>query len=244
MKIWTCRRSPRSGSRNVWTWIKNVNGSNRLSNFWNFFGRIQVTFCRVCWPWTKPGYITMIRRPSHNHASGGIAAHPAPKNSKCKYPLEKFSPASIFWDQDGILPIDYLRKGQTINAEYYLSLLVQLKDILREKRRPREGNQGSCSYTTSPCLTGHLQPTRNWPTWASSVMITHSILRIWPRRSTTCSLDSKNNWKVAIFLPTRRTLLPRRPGWTDKLLNFFFGGLKKLERWAKKCIELRGEYVE
>ena len=37
--------------------------------------------------------------------------------------------ASIFWDQDGILPIDYLPKGQTINAEYYSSLLVQLKDI-------------------------------------------------------------------------------------------------------------------
>jgi len=43
--------------------------------------------------------------------------------------------ASIFWDQDGILLIDYLPKGQTINAEYYLSLLVQLKDILKGKRR-------------------------------------------------------------------------------------------------------------
>ena len=38
-------------------------------------------------------------------------------------------------DQDGILPIDYLPKGQTINAEYYSSLLVQLKDTLKEKRR-------------------------------------------------------------------------------------------------------------
>jgi len=43
--------------------------------------------------------------------------------------------ASIFWDQDGILLIDYLPKGQTINAEYYSSLLVQLKDILKEKHR-------------------------------------------------------------------------------------------------------------
>jgi len=43
--------------------------------------------------------------------------------------------ASIFWDQDGILHIDYLPKGQTMNAEYYSSLLVQLKDILNEKRR-------------------------------------------------------------------------------------------------------------
>jgi hypothetical protein len=45
--------------------------------------------------------------------------------------------ASIFWDQDGIFLIDYLPKGQTINTEYYSSLLVQLKHILREKRRPR-----------------------------------------------------------------------------------------------------------
>jgi len=43
--------------------------------------------------------------------------------------------ASIFWYQDGILLTDYLPKGQTIIAEYYSSLLVQLKDILREKRR-------------------------------------------------------------------------------------------------------------
>jgi len=37
--------------------------------------------------------------------------------------------ASIFWDQDVILFIDYLPNGQTINMEYYSSLLVQLNDI-------------------------------------------------------------------------------------------------------------------
>jgi len=42
--------------------------------------------------------------------------------------------ASIFWNQDSILLIDYLPKGLTINVDYYLSLLVQLKDILKEKR--------------------------------------------------------------------------------------------------------------
>jgi len=34
-----------------------------------------------------------------------------------------------FLDQDSILFIDYLPKGQTINAEYYSSLLVLLKDF-------------------------------------------------------------------------------------------------------------------
>ena len=74
-----------------------------------------------------PGYAT-------DHWSGGTASHPAPKNSECKNPLEKVL-ASIFYDQNGILLIDYLPKGQTINAQHYSSLLVQLKDILKEKRR-------------------------------------------------------------------------------------------------------------
>ena len=47
--------------------------------------------CRDLGPWTKPGYITMTRRQSNNHWSGGIAAHPAPKHSECTNPLENFS---------------------------------------------------------------------------------------------------------------------------------------------------------
>ena len=81
--------------------------------------------------------------------------------------------------------------------------------------------KGSCSCTTMSRLTGHLQPRRNWPTWASGFFITHPILQIWPRWTTTCPLDWKNKRKFAISRPKRRSLLPRRPGWTDKLLNFF-----------------------
>jgi len=47
---------------------------------------------------------------------------------------------SIVWNQDGIHLIDYLLKGQTINAESCSSLLVQLKDILKEKRRGKVTN--------------------------------------------------------------------------------------------------------
>ena len=43
--------------------------------------------------------------------------------------------------------------------------------------------------------------------------------------------DWKNNWKFAIFRPTQRSLLPRRPGWTDKLLNFF-EWLAKVRVWS------------
>jgi hypothetical protein len=53
----------------------------------------------------------------------------------------------------------------------------------------------------------------------------------------------KTDLEVVIFHLTQRSLLSRRPSWMDKLLNFLSGSLK-LEQWAKKCIELRGECAE
>ena len=133
MKIWTCGSFPRSGSRNAWTQIKNVKGATRLSKFWNFFGAIQMISSCDWWLWTKPGCITVTRRQSNNQWSGGIAAQPHQKISSAK--IRWKSSCLDFWDQDGILFIEYLPKGQTINAEYYSSLLTQLKDILKEKLR-------------------------------------------------------------------------------------------------------------
>jgi len=58
--------------------------------------------------------------------------------------------ASISWDQDDILLIDYLPKGETINAEYYPSLLVQLNDILKEKRRGKVTKQVLFLHDNAP----------------------------------------------------------------------------------------------
>jgi histone-lysine N-methyltransferase SETMAR len=91
-----------------------------------------------------------------------------------------------------------------------------------------------------PRLTGHLQPRRNWPKCLDhppySPDLAPSDYHLFP--------GLKNNWKVTIFRPTRRSLLPRRPGWMDNVLNFFLSGLQNLEPRAKKYIKLRGEYVE
>ena len=194
--------------------------------------------CREWWPWTKPGYISMTQRQSNNQWSGGIAAHHAPKIPSAK----------IRWKSSCL---DFL--GSRRHPPHWLSskgpnyrhgvLLISAGAIegYFEGKTPQEGHQGC---TTMSRLTWHLKPIRNWPTCASYVFITHPNLQIWPHRTTTCSLDWKNNWKVATFHPMWRSLLPQRPGWTDNLLNFFLSGLQKLEQWAKKCFELRGEYVE
>jgi transposase len=125
---------------------------------------------------------------------------------------------SIFWDQDGILFTDYLAKGQTINAEYYSSLLVQLKDSLKEIRRevikrvlflhnnaPAHqalATQKILAYLGFQCL--------DYPPYSPE--LAPSDYHSFP--------ELKKQLKAAIFHLMRRSLLPRRSGWTDNLLNF------------------------
>ena len=171
-------------------------------------------------------YITMTWRQSNNQWSGGIAAYPTPKNSKCKNSLEKFSSWFFGTKMVSFSLIIFQRAKLSTQSITYLCW-CNWRTFWRKYavgRSPR----GACSCMTMPWLTGHLQPRRNWPTCTSSVLITHPTLRIWPwpRRTTTCSLDWKrNNRKFVIFRPTRRSLLPRKTGWTDNILNFFLSGL-------------------
>jgi len=57
----------------------------------------------------------MTQRQSNNQWSGGIAAQPARNFPSAKIRWKIL--VSIFWDQEGILLIDYLRKSQTIIVE-------------------------------------------------------------------------------------------------------------------------------
>jgi transposase len=127
--------------------------------------------------------------------------------------------ASIFWDQDGIPLIDYLPKGQTINAEYYLSLLVQLKDIMQEKSH---GN------VTKEVLFLHNAPAhRALATLKKLAYLGFHFLDHPTYSPDLAPLDYhpfpglKNLLKGRHFCPTRRLLLLQRPCWTDKLLIFF-----------------------
>ena len=142
---------------------------------------------------------------------------------------------------DGILLIDYLPKSQPINAEYLCWCNWR---TFRGKNTAGRSPRGSCSCTTMPWLTGHLQPRRNWPTWAPNVLITHPILRIWPCRTITCSLDWKKQLKGHHFSSNMEVTAAIETWLDGQPSEFFLSGLQKLDKWAKKCIELRGECVE
>jgi len=151
--------------------------------------------------------------------------------------------ASIFWDQDGILLIDCLPKGHTLNTEYYLSLLVQMKDILKEK---------CCGKITKGVLFLHDTATAHW------ALATHKKLAYLcfqcldhPPQSPDLALSDyhllpelEKQLKGCHFSSDAEAIAAAET-WLDRLPSeFFFSGLQKLEQWAKKCFELCGEYVE
>jgi len=95
--------------------MKNVNGANNLSKFrifWAQSERFPVPIGDHNETWLHQ-YDT---EQSNNQWSGGIATHPAPKNSECKNPLEKVLAFGGGGDQDGTPLIDYLPNGETIDA--------------------------------------------------------------------------------------------------------------------------------
>jgi len=225
MKIWICGSSPRSSPDMPERGLK----TSTVTVFWATFGIFSARskwfpVGRDWWLWTKPGYITMTRRQSNNQWSGRIAAHAAQKFSKCKNLLEKFSPRFFGIKTSSSSLIIFQRARLPTRSITHLCWCNW--KTLWKKNAAGSSPTGCCSCTTMPRLTGHLHPRRNWPIWASIVLITHPILRFWSLRTTTCSLDWKNNWKFAIFRATRRSLLPRRPGWTDNILIFFWVAYK------------------
>ena len=133
--------------------------------------------------------------------------------------MENFSPR-FFWDQDGILLIDYLPKVPTINAGYYLSLLVQMNDILKEKRRGKVTKGVLFLHDNAPAHQA--LATQKKLAYLGYQCIDHSPYS--PDLAPLgyhLFLGLKKQLICGHYCPTRRSLLPRRPGWVDNLLNFF-----------------------
>jgi len=245
MKIWTCGSSPRSGTRNAWTRMKNVNGASRLSNFRNFFGAIQMISCRA-------RLVTMDETCLYHYDPETKQQSMDLRHSGSPHLPQKIPSAKILWTGSRL---DFLRSRR--HPPHWLSskgpnyqrgiLLISggANEGHFEGKTPPECHQGGLVLarqcpgspgTCNPEETGLPGLPVSWsPTLFYRSCPVGLLLVLW---------TEKNNWKFAIFRPTRRLLLPRRPGWTDNFLIFFLSGLQKLEERSKKCIELRGVYDE
>ena len=117
-------------SKTTSLWIKNDNVSLIPSAVRSCFAEINRIFCVGMWQWTKSGSITTLRSQSHRQPSGlqsVRSVHSGQKRKCVRYW------ASVFWDVHGVLFIDWLEKGKTINSERYIGQLMRLKNEIGEK---------------------------------------------------------------------------------------------------------------
>ena len=71
--------------------------------------------------------------------------------------------ASIFGDVQGILFINYLEKGRTINSKYYIALMVHLKEEITKKMATNE-EEKKCSFTKT------MHHVTSWSQWWQNYM--------------------------------------------------------------------------
>ncbi|KAM8710012.1 hypothetical protein ACLKA7_016761 [Drosophila subpalustris] len=86
------------------------------------------------------------RQSAEWHAAG----ESRPKRPKTQQLAGKVM-ASVFWDAHGIIFIDYLQKGQTINSDYYMALLERLKDEIAKKRPHMAKKKVLFHQDNAPC---------------------------------------------------------------------------------------------
>ena len=131
--------------------------------------------------------------------------------------------ASEFWDSEGILFIDYLEKGRTINSEYYIALLMCLKEeIVKKGHKWRK----KCSFTkTMHCVTNQSQQWQNYMNCTLNCFCTLIILQILPPATTGCLQTSKECFSERELTPIkwyrklRHILRPKTNRSTKKASN-------------------------
>ena len=165
----------------------------------------------------------------------------APKKAKTVRSAGKVM-ATVFWDSQDVIYIDYLEKGKTNTGLYYAELLGRF-DAELQKKRPHLAKKkvlfhhGNASGHTSAVATAKL------------VELGYELLPHPPYSPdlALCDFFLFPNLKKSLAgqkFESNEEVAATEAYFADLQKTYFSDGLKKLEhRWVK-CIELKGDYVE
>lgn len=151
--------------------------------------------------------------------------------------------ASVFWDCSGIIMIEYLNYGETVNKEYHMSLLDKLKTEIKAKRR------GKLSKGIL-FLRDNASPHTANATLAKLKDLDFTLLDHAPYSPDLAPSDYhlftklKTHLKGNRFESTDDVKRATEEFLEDLPASFYLEGIEKLETRSKKCIELKGDYIE
>ena len=141
--------------------------------------------------------------------------------------------ASVFWDAQGIIFVDYLEKGQTINSDYYINLLERLKAEIAEKRPHLAKKKILFHQDNAPCH-------KSMKTMAKLHELCFELL---PHPPYSPDLAPSDYW---LFADLKKMLRGKRFGSSDEVIaetNAYFEGkeknvLQRRYRKIEKALEL------
>jgi histone-lysine N-methyltransferase SETMAR len=151
--------------------------------------------------------------------------------------------ASVFWDAEGILFIDYLENGKTITGEYYSNLLTRLDEKIREKmpglqKKKIVFHQDNAPTHKNVLAMGKLRD------------VHYELLEHPPYSPDLAPSDFSLFPKLKLFLAGQRFSSNQEATaavegyFADLTKNHYRDRIMALEHCWNKCISLKGDYVE
>ena len=153
--------------------------------------------------------------------------------------------ASIFWDCEGLIMIDYFQNGKPISGQYYADELVRLRQSIKEKRRGKLTKGVLLLHDNATVHTRRTLVTNNSARNCGLEILEHPA----------CSPDLAPS-DFYLFPNMKKELRGEQFASDDEVMDavedFFKGkekdyfktGILKLkDRWSK-CVAINGDYVE
>lgn len=151
--------------------------------------------------------------------------------------------ATVFWDARGIIHIDYLQKGKTINGVYYAELLGRF-DCSFRKKRPRLSTKKILFHQDNArvhtCIVA----------MSKFKELKYKLLPHPPYSPDLAPCDyflfpNLKKWLGGQKFSSNEEVISETNAYFEGLEQFYFlEGILKLEKRWTKCIELKGNYVE
>jgi histone-lysine N-methyltransferase SETMAR len=166
----------------------------------------------------------------------------APKKAKTVSSAGKVM-ASVFWDARGIIFIDYLQKGKTINGEYYANLLQRLSDEIKKKRPHLAKKKILFHQDNAPVHTSVIA-------MAKINELKFELLPHAPYSPDLAPSDyflfpNSKKWLSGKRFANNEEVESAVDGYFEELDNSHYTqGIEATEHRWEKCISLKGDYVE
>ena len=150
--------------------------------------------------------------------------------------------ATVFWDAQGVIKLDFLAKKSTITGAYYANLLDQLRTAICEKRRSKLSKgillqQDNARVYTCKIVMDAVE--RNGyeliPQPAYSLDLAPSDYFLFP------NLKKYIHWR---HFRSNEEVVAAVEEWVRDKDPGFRSGLMALEHRWSKCIILEGNYIE